>query len=147
MSIQLYGWTTWTPTKRVEKKFDCHYTRMLQAILNTSRRQHLTKQLLYDHLPPITKIIQVRRTRHTGHSWRCRDETMSDVLLWTPSHERAKVGRLAWTYIQELRVDTGCSQDQPEAMDDREGWRGRVREIHANGATWWWCWWWFLDGK
>ena len=34
--------------------------------------------------PPITKTIQVRRTRHAGHCWRSRDELIRDVLLWTP---------------------------------------------------------------
>ena len=38
--------------------------------------------------------------------------------------------------------DTGCSlEDLPEAMNDREKWRGRVRDIHANSTTWWWWWW------
>ena len=32
--ILLYGCTTWTITKRIEKKFDGNYTRMLRAILN-----------------------------------------------------------------------------------------------------------------
>ena len=30
-----------------------------------------------------------------GHCWRSRDEFISDVLLWTPSHGRAKAGRPA----------------------------------------------------
>ena len=35
-----------------------------------------------------------------------------------------------------LCADTGCSlEDLPEAMDDREGWREKVREISADGAT------------
>ena len=34
-SILLYGCTTWTLTKRLEKKLDGNYTRMLRAILNT----------------------------------------------------------------------------------------------------------------
>ena len=33
---------------------------------------------------PITKTIQVRRTRHAGHCWRSRDELIRDVLLWIP---------------------------------------------------------------
>ena len=86
VSILLYGCTTWILTKRKEKKLNSNYTRMLQAILNESSRRHPTKQQLYSHLPPITKTIQVRRTRHVGHCWRSRDELMSDVLLWTPSH-------------------------------------------------------------
>ena len=66
VSILLYGCTTWTLTKRLEKKLDGNYTRILQAILNNSWRQHLTRHQLYGHLPPITKTIQVRRARHVG---------------------------------------------------------------------------------
>ena len=99
-SILLYGCTTWTQTKRLEKKLDGNYTRMLRAILNKSWWQHPTRYQLYGHLPPITKTIQVWRTRHAGHCWRSRDELISDVLLWTPTYGRAKAGRSAWTYIQ-----------------------------------------------
>ena len=35
-SILLYGHTTWTLTKRLEKKLDGNYTRMFRAILNKS---------------------------------------------------------------------------------------------------------------
>ena len=38
MSILLYGCTTWTLTKWLEKKLDSNYTRMLRAILNKSWR-------------------------------------------------------------------------------------------------------------
>ena len=81
-SILLYGCTTLTLTKRLEKKLDGYYTRMLWAILNKSWRQHPTRHQLYGHLPPITKTIQIRRTRHAGHCWRSKDELISDVLLW-----------------------------------------------------------------
>ena len=84
--ILLYGCTTWTLTKRMEKKLDSNYTRMLWAILNKFWRQHPTKQQLYGHLPPIMKTIKIRRTRHAGHCWSSRDEFISDVLLWTLSH-------------------------------------------------------------
>ena len=56
-SILLYGCTTWTLTKRLEKKLDGNYARMVRAILNKSWRQHPTKHQLYGHLPPITKTI------------------------------------------------------------------------------------------
>ena len=117
-----YGWTTWTLTKRIEKKLDGNYTRMLRAILNKSWRQHPTKQHLYGHLPPITKTIQVRGTKHAGHCWRSWDELKSNVLLWTSSHGRAKARRPVRTYIHQLCVDTGCSlEDLPKAMNEREG--------------------------
>ena len=146
MSILLYRCTTWTLTKRMKKKLDGNYTRMLQAILNKSWRQYPTKQQLYGCLPSITKTIQVRQTRHTGHCWRSRDELISDVLLlWDPSHGRAKAGRPATTYIQQLCADAGCSpEDLPEIMDDWEGWRERVWETCADDPTWWWWWWVFL---
>ena len=122
-SILLYGCTTWKLTKRLEKKLDGNYTRMLRAILNKSWRQHPTRHQLYGHLPPITKTIQVRRTRHAGHCWRSKDELIRDVLLWTPTHGRAKAGRPARTYIQQLCEDTGCCpEDLPRAMNDREEW-------------------------
>ena len=114
---------------------------MLRAILNKSWRQYPTRHQLYGHLPPITKTIQVRRTRHAGPCWRSRDELISDVLLWTPTHGRAKAGRPARTYIQQLCEDTGCCpEDLPRAMNDREEWRERVRDIRATSATWWWWW-------
>ena len=134
-SILLYGCTIWTLTKRLEKK--------LRAILNKSRRQHPASHQLYGHLPPITKTIQVRRTRHAGHCWRSRDKLISDVLLWTPTHGRAKAGRPARTYIQQLCEDTGCCpEDLPEAKNDREKGRERVKDIRAPSTTWWWWWWW-----
>ena len=142
-SILLYECTTWTLTKRLEKKLDGNYTRMLRAILNKSWRQHPTRHQLYGHLPPITKTIQVRRTRHAGHCWRSRDELIRDVLLWTPTHGRAKAGRPARTYIQQLCEDTGCCpEDLPRAMNDREEWRERVRNIRATSTTW--RWWWYI---
>ena len=103
-----------------------------------ARRQYPTRHQLYGHQPPITKTIQVRQTRHAGHCWRSRDELISDVLLWTPTHGRVKAGRPARTYIQQLCEDTGCSpEDLPEAMNDREKWRERVRDIRATSTTWW----------
>ena len=141
VSILLYGCTTWTRTKLLEKKLDGNYTRMLRAILNKSWRQHPTRHQLYCHLPTITKTIQVRRTRYAGHCWRSKDDPIRDVLLWTPAYVRAKAGWPARTYIQQLCEDTGCSsEDLPEAMNDREKWRERVRDIRASGMTWWWWW-------
>ena len=127
MSILLYGWTTRTLSKRMEKKHDGNYTRILRPILNKFH-----KPALYGHLPPITKTIHVRRTIHEGHCWGNKDDLMSNILQWTPSHGRAKAGGPARTYIQQLYADTGYSlEDFPESMDDRDWWRERVREIFA----------------
>ena len=127
VSILLYGCTTWTLTKRLEKKLDGNYTRMLRAILNRSRQQHL---------PPITKTIQARRTRHAGHCWRSKDAIVSDVLLWTPAYGQSKAGEPARTFIQQICDDTGCNPEYlPKAMNDRETWRERVRDIRASRTS------------
>ena len=132
-AIKTYGEKAW---RQLHKNAKSNIERVMEAAPH--------KKLLYGHLPPIIKIIQVRRTKHAGHCWRSKDELISDVLLRTHSHGWAKSGRPARTYMQQVCADTGCStQDLPEAMDDREGWRERVRDIRADGVTCWW-WWWIL---
>ena len=63
MSILLCGCTTWTLIMIIKKKLDRDCTRILRAILNKSWKQHPSKPRLYGHLPPITKIIQIRWIR------------------------------------------------------------------------------------
>ena len=136
VSILLYECTTWTLTERMEKKLDDNFTRMLRAILNKSWIQQPTKQQLYGHLPPITKTIQVRRSRHAGHCWRSKDELISNILQWISSHGRASVGRPAKTYLLQLFAVTGYRlEDLLGAMDDRDEWREMVWDIYANNAT------------
>ena len=108
-------------------------TRMLWAILNKSWRQHPTKQQLYGHLPPITKTIKIRRTKHVGHFWRSRDELISDVLLWTPTIGRAKAVRPARTCLQQLCEDTGCSTE-----DLRKRWTIERVAREGQGYPCWW---------
>ena len=98
---------------------------MLRAILNKSWLQHPTRHQLYGHLPPITKTIQVRRTRHAGHCWRSKNELISDVLLWTPAYGRAKAGRPARTYSSYVRIqDVALKTCQRRWMIGRSSERG-----------------------
>ena len=93
-----------------------------------------TKQQLYSHLPPISKTIQIRRTRYAGHCGRSKDKLIMDVFQWTSSHVRARI----WHQVELICTDTRCSmEDLPGAMDDWDEWRERVREICASGTTWW----------
>ena len=131
VSILLYGCTTWTLTKRMEKKLD---EKMLRA---TSHKKATLRTPTAHH-----KNYQ-KRARHAGHCWWSKDELISDIFQWTSSYGRAKVGRPARTYIQQLSADTRCSlEDLPGAMDDREGWR--EKEIRAGSVTWWWWCWWYV---
>ena len=55
---------------------------------------------------------------------------------FTPSRGRTKAGRPARTYIRQLCTDTGSSfEDLPEVMNDRDGWRERVKDIRAAAAA------------
>ena len=109
VSILLYGCTTWTLTKRLEKKLDGNYTRMLRAVLNNSWRQHPTRHQLYGHLRPITKTIQVMYSYGLPHMAVQKQDDQLEL-----------------TYSNYVRTQ------------DREKWRERVRDIRAGGTTWWW---------
>ena len=64
-----------------------------------------------------------------AHKW-C---TPMDPRIW-PNKSRTTNSN-----IQQLCEDTGfSSEDLPEAMNDREKWCERVRDIRASGTTWWW---------
>ena len=128
--------TPLTLTKRMEKILDGNCSRMLPARLNKSWKKHPTKQQLHGQLPPISKSIQIKRTRHAGHCWRSKGEPINEVLVWTPSHGRAGVGCPVRTYLQQFCTDTGCGlEDLPKAMDDIDEWTGRVWEICARSTT------------
>ena len=84
-SILLYGCTTWTRTKRLEKKLDGNCTRILRAILNKSWRQHPTRHQLYGHLPPITKLFKLDEPDIQDTAGEAC--TLMDPLTW-PSKSR-----------------------------------------------------------
>ena len=109
----------------MEQKFDDNYTRMLRAILNQFYGQHPTKQQLYGHLPPITKTVLVRRTRHAGHYWRSKDELISDILLWTPSHGKIR------TTSQKLYTISLCRYRMQPGRPTRSD--GRLRRVTGEG--------------
>ena len=87
-------------------------------------------------LAPISKTIQVRRTKYAEYFWRSHDELIRDVLLWTPTHGRASVIRPARTCLHHLCADIGCRWDNfPEVMDDRDREREREREREYQGKS------------
>ena len=65
---------------KLYNKVACCLEQILEAI----------KPLLYDHISPISQTIQVRRAKQVGHSWSGKDELVSDILQWTPTHVLAK---------------------------------------------------------
>ena len=61
VSILLYGCTTWTLTKRMEKKLDGNYTRMLRAILKSPGGKTPQSSSCTATCPPSRKLS---RTTH-----------------------------------------------------------------------------------
>ena len=95
MSVLLNGCSRWSLMKHLEKRLYGNYTKILHAILNKSWKQHPKKQQLYGHLLPISQTIQVRWARQTGRCWWSKEELISNILLWTPTHGHTSVGLLA----------------------------------------------------
>ena len=124
-SVLLYGSSAWTLTKRLENKLDETYRQMLRPILNIHYSTHASREHLYGNLAQITSAIKGRRTRFAGHCYRSKDEVVSDLILWTPKHGKAKVKLPSKTYNKQLTEDADCQlEDLPKAMEDREYWRG-----------------------
>ena len=140
VSILLYGCTTWTLIKRLKKR-DGNYTRMLRAIWtrpggNTTKGTNNTVNCLPSR--KLYKLDEPDTQETTGEAG-----TNSSVLYsYGPPHmaKQKQDEQLEHTYSSYVR-DTGCiPEDLPEAMNDREKWRERVRDIRASGTTWWWWW-------
>ena len=125
-SVLLYGSSAWTLTKSVENKLNWTYTRMLRAILNIHWSTHPSKERLYGNLAQITSVIKERRTWFAGHCYRKKGEVVNDLILWTPKHGKAKVGRPSKTYTKQLTEEADCQLEE-----DREYWRGRVSMVWA----------------
>ena len=90
------------------------------------------------------KTSKLDEQGHAGHSWRSKDVFISNTLLWTPSHGRArKDHRLDPLYNSSVPI-----QDVVWRRTGSDGrWRRMVigiRKIRAGGSTWWWWWWWCL---
>ena len=73
------------------------------------------------------KLSKLEEPDIRGHSWRSRDELISDVLLWAPSQD----DQLELTYNSSVPIKDSID-DLPEAMDGIEGCWERVRDIRAD---------------
>ena len=130
VSMLLYRCTTWMPTKQLKKKLDSNYTRMLRAILNRSWWQRPTRHQLYGHLPPITKTIQVRRTRHAGEA----GMNSSVMYSYGPLHmaKQKQDDQLEYTYSSYVRIrDVTLKTCQKRWMIGRSGERGSGMSVLA----------------
>ena len=100
-SVLVYGATTWTLTKTLEKQLNGAYTRMLRAALNKPWQDHPTRNELYGDLPLLSDTIRQQSLRFAGHCWLNKSELAADLLLWNPSHGKRQGGRPKQTYIDD----------------------------------------------
>ena len=133
-SVLLYNSETWTLTKQLEKGIDGTYTRMLRTALNIKWQQHMTNEELYGNLPKVSKKIQERRLRLSGHCIRHEEEEGSKVILWDPIHGHPNHGRRKITYINNIKADTGLETNEElrTAMMDRDTWKDFIRLARGN---------------
>ena len=106
---------------------------MLRAISNMSWQQHPTRHQLYGQLPPITKTIQARPTRHAGHCWGSGDELINDVLFGRPHMaEQKQDNQLEHTYSSYVRIrDVVVKTYQRRWTIGRRGERGSGISVPA----------------
>ena len=121
VSILLYGCTTWTLTKRLKKKLDSNYTRMLKAILNKSWRQHPTATCLSSR--KLYKLDEPDTQDTAGEA-----RTNSSVMYsYGPPHmaKQKQDDQLEHTYSSYVRIqDVALKTCQKRRMIGRSGERG-----------------------
>ena len=107
----------------MKKKVGGNCTRMQHTVLNNFWKQVPKKQQIDSNLPPISKNIHVRQTRHAGHSWRSKDKLIGNILQWTLTHGYTSVGHPGTTYISPMRtLDVGWRTYQEWWMEsDSQG--------------------------
>ena len=124
--ILLYGSETWTLTKRLEKRLDGTYTRLLMRVQHLSWKNHPTKQMIYGTIPSVSTIVKSRRVQFAGHCFRAENEIISSLLLWKPSQSRGR----SLSYPSVISRHTGIiEQDLGRVMMDREVWRSIINSI------------------
>ena len=75
------------------------------AVIQDSYEQQwkarITNKELYGNLPPISKTLQTRRLQFSGHCWRGKNEIVSQMLHWDPTHGKQSRGCPAITFIDQ----------------------------------------------
>ena len=128
--ILLYGSETWTLSKKLEKRLDGTYTRLLMRAQNLSWKRHPSISDIYGHLPRVSALIRHRRVQFAGHCYCAESEVISSLLLWKSSSVHARGRKLSFPEV--LSRDTGIrTEDLGTAMLDRDVWRGIVDSMRA----------------
>ena len=107
-------------------KVDGAYTRLLRRALKVDYQQHMTNEALYQGLPRLSEVARDRCLKFVGHCVRAEQQPCSKVVLWRPTHGRARQGRPHKSYIDVHVDDTNLAvEDLPNATRNRKIWRAR----------------------
>ena len=86
--------------------------------------------------------MQIGQIR-AGHSVLIKDELVCFVLIRTSLQIHASISRPSKFFINQLRPNTGWSQDEwLIVMPDKDWWWDLFCGIQVIFTTWWWRWWW-----
>ena len=126
--ILLYGSETWTLSRKLEKRLDGTYTRLLRRAQNLSWKSHPSISQIYNKLPRVSSLVKYRRVQFAGHCFRADAEVISSLLLWRPSYGKSRRRKLSFPDV--ISRDTGFStEDLRTAMRDRNVWSDIVQSM------------------
>ena len=128
--ILLYGSETWTLSRKLEKRLDGTYTRLLMRAQNISWGRHASVSDIYGNLLHVSALVRSRRVQFAGHCFRAKSETISSLLLWKSSSDKARGRKLSFPEV--ISRDTSIrTEDLGTAMLDKDVWRGIVGSMTA----------------
>ena len=131
--ILLYGSETWTLSRKLEKRLDGTYTRLLRRAQNLSWKSHPSISQIYNKLPRVSSLVKYRRVQFAGHCFRADAEVISSLLLWRPSYGQSRGRTLSFPGANS--GNTGLSTESLKtAMRDKDVWCEHGQSIIATAV-------------
>ena len=99
------------------------------ALLNVNWMERMSSNHeLYSGLPEVSDKIASRRLELVGYCRRHPELSVSQLVLWKPTHGHCGRGRPSTTYIDLLKRDTGMedTSELESLMGDRKIWQSIV---------------------
>ena len=132
-TILLYGSETWRLSRKLERRLDGTYTRLLMRAQNLSWKRHPKIAQIYGKLPRVYTLVKSRRVQFAGRCFRADSEIISSLLLWKPTFDHTRGRKLSFPDV--ISRDTGIrTQDMGTVMKDREVWRSIVDSMLSSAV-------------
>ena len=97
---------------------------------NISWGRHASVSDIYGNLLRVSALVRSRRVQFAGHCFRAKSETISSLLLWKSSSDKARGRKLSFPEV--ISRDTSIrTEDLGTAMLDKDVWRGIVGSMTA----------------